>query len=164
MPDLRLTLIGDGPERPALEARAESIGLKDRITFKGYQNQSEVAKALSRTDLLVLPSFAEGVPVVLMEAMASGKPVVATQVGGVSELVEAGRTGHLVPPGDAQALARAIRTSLSDPKWHAQAGAAGRAKVQADFNSATEAAWLAILLLSAQSGGPRPGIRPDGTA
>lgn len=161
LPNLRLTLIGDGTDRPALEALAKSMGTGDTITFAGYQSQAEVAAALSRTDLLVLPSFAEGVPVVLMEAMAAGKPVVATQVGGVGELVESGRTGHLVPPGDAGALAKAIRDSLSNPKWYTEAGATGQAKVAQDFNAATEAAWLAILLISAQSGAPHPGKRPE---
>ncbi|SMY06880.1 glycosyltransferase [Flavimaricola marinus] len=161
LPNLRLTLIGDGLDRPALETLAKSMGLSDAITFAGYKNQTEVAEALAKADLLVLPSFAEGVPVVLMEAMAAGKPVVATQVGGVGELVDSGHTGHLVPPGDGRALAKAIRDSLSDPQWYAKAGAAGRAKVSHDFNAASEAAWLAILLISAHSGAARPGKRPE---
>ena len=164
LPGLHLTLIGDGPERAALEAEAKASGLDGAVTFAGYKSQSDVAQALSQTDLLVLPSFAEGVPVVLMEAMAAGKPVVATQVAGVGELVEQGRSGRLVPPGDASSLAAAIVASLSDPNWHAQAGAAGRAKVTRDFNVSTEAAWLAILLISAQSGGKRPGKRPAETS
>lgn len=164
VPDLHLTLIGDGPERQNLEERAKAMGLSGAVTFAGYRSQAEVATALSETDLLVLPSFAEGVPVVLMEAMASGKPAVATQVGGVGELIQDGVTGRLVPPGDASSISDAIQTSLSDSNWYAQAATIGRAKVAQDFNAATEAAWLAILMISAQTGAKRPGKRPEPSA
>ena len=164
LPDLRLTLIGDGPERPVLEAEATAMQLGPAVHFAGYKSQDDVARALSETDLLVLPSFAEGVPVVLMEAMAAGKPVVATRVAGVGELVEDGRTGLLVPPGDTDALAAAIVQALSDPDWQRTAGRLGRDKVAAEFDAATEAARLAILLISYRSGGTRPGKRPGHTA
>lgn len=161
-PDLRLTLIGDGPDRKQLEAEVKDLGLSRAVTFAGYKGQSEVAKALKASDLLVLPSFAEGVPVVLMEAMAAGKPVVTTRIAGVPELVEDGVSGLLVPPGDSDALAAAICAALSDSRTHARMGAAGRAKVARDFDIAQEAAWLGILICSAHEAGntSRPGKRP----
>jgi glycosyltransferase involved in cell wall biosynthesis len=156
-PDLRLTLIGDGPERAALTAECAALGIADIVTFAGYQSQDAVAAALRRAATLVLPSFAEGVPVVLMEAMAAGRPVVATRVGGVAELVEDGVSGLLVPPGDDRALAAAILRALRDD---GRMGAAGRAAVAAGFDSRTEAARLAILLVASVTGAPRPGKRP----
>ena len=154
-PDLRLTLIGDGPERRALQAEASLLG--DAVNFVGYQSQDAVALALQRAELLVLPSFAEGVPVVLMEAMAAGRPVVATRIAGIPELVEDGISGILVPPGDAAALAKGILTALAAP---VVIGNAGRVKVARDFNIATEAAWLAALFNAYQSRAPRLGKRP----
>ena len=146
MPDLRVTLIGDGPERAGLEREVAERGLSDVVEFAGYRNQTEVAEALREADALVLPSFAEGVPVVLMEAMASARPVVTTQIAGVPELVEDGVSGRLVPPGDVEALAEALREVLCDAGLRARMGAAGRAKVCAEFDIAREAAWLSRLL------------------
>lgn len=163
-PDLHLTLIGDGPERPAIEAAARDHGLADAVTFAGYRSQAEVALALAQADMLVLPSFAEGVPVVLMEAMAARLPVIATRVGGVGELVAEGAAGILVPPGDADGLSRAILRLAGDGGLRAQMGAAGRETVCHDFDIAQEAARLAILLIAAQTGAPRPTKRPGATA
>lgn len=146
IPDLRVTLIGDGPERADLETHAQNLGLGAMVTFAGYRSQDEVAETLASADALVLPSFAEGVPVTLMEAMASGIPVLATRVGGISELVEDCVSGYLVPPGNVEALAARLRDLLSDPELRARMGAAGRAKVTADFNQRIEAGRLAQLL------------------
>ncbi|SFL28546.1 glycosyltransferase family 4 protein [Shimia haliotis] len=143
--DLKLTVIGDGEGRKALEHQAQTAGLAEHVEFVGYKNQTEVAEALAETDLFVLPSFAEGVPVVLMEAMAAARPVVTTQIAGVPELVENGQAGLLVPPGDTDALSRAIATILSDPSRAADMGAKGRQRVQAAFTVTTEAARLAQL-------------------
>ncbi len=153
-PDLTLTLIGDGPDRPALEVAAADLG--GVVTFLGYRNQSGVADALAEADALVLPSFAEGVPVVLMEAMAAGRPVVATQVGGVGELVTDGVDGRVVPPGDAVALADAILGVLENA---VAMGVRGRETVAAGFDAHREAARLGILLC-AGTAGARPAIRP----
>ena len=159
-PDLHLTLIGDGPERRALEDEARDLGLSQATRFVGYQSQDAVARALCDADLLVLPSFAEGVPVVLMEAMAARLPVVATRIAGVPELVADGESGLLVAAGDEVDLARAIVQVLADPQQMRRMGVAGREKVSRDFNSATEAAWLGTLFNHTSSGGPRPGKRP----
>ncbi len=160
-PDLTLTLVGDGPDRAALEAAARDLG--PAVTFTGYRDQSGVAQALAQADALVLPSFAEGVPVVLMEAMAAGRPVVATQVGGVGELVVDGAAGRLVPPGDVTALSGAILEVLNHA---AQMGAQGRKAVAAEFDAAREAARLGILLCAypAAGHGTRPAVRPGDPA
>ena len=98
-PDVELALAGDGPDRAQLEAEARRLGIADRVRFLGYQSSDHVRSLLQETDVFVLPSFAEGVPVVLMEAMASGVPVVSTRVAGVAELVEDGVVGLRRAPG-----------------------------------------------------------------
>ncbi|WP_374303937.1 glycosyltransferase, partial [Paracoccus sp. (in: a-proteobacteria)] len=114
-PDARLTLVGDGPARAALEDRCRALGLGDAVRFTGYLSQDEVAAELSRADLFALPSFAEGVPVVLMEAMATGIPVLATRIAGIPELVEDGVSGRIVAPGDVEGFAGAMTALLADP-------------------------------------------------
>jgi glycosyltransferase involved in cell wall biosynthesis len=160
-PGLMLELIGDGSERAGLERRVAAAGLGDHVRFLGYRGQAEVADRLRETDVFVLPSFAEGVPVVLMEAMASRVPVVATRVAGVGELVRDGESGFTVPPGDPVALAAAIDALLADPALCARMGEAGRAHVAAEYDVRRESAWLLEILRAAMTGGPRPGLRPD---
>ena len=104
----------------------------------------------------MLPSFAEGVPVVLMEAMASGKPVIATRITGVPELVEDGESGFLVAPGDTQALADALVRLHENRDQAPVMGAAGRRRVSAEFDIAQEAARLAKLFRGTAGDGPRP--------
>lgn len=109
-----LTLAGDGPLRPGLERLAASRGLSAHVTFCGWLSGSEIAAGLRQSRLLVLPSRAEGLPLVIMEAFAARRPVVATAVGGVPELVDASN-GWLVPPGDTERLADAIAAALAAP-------------------------------------------------
>ncbi|MEX5564743.1 glycosyltransferase family 4 protein [Pseudophaeobacter sp. 1A16562] len=154
--DWKLTVIGDGPDRAALEAQAQGLN----VDFLGYRSQSEVAEALSNTDVFVLPSFAEGVPVVLMEAMASAVPVVATRIAGIPELVDHATSGLLVPPGDPQELRAALERMLADSKARQDMGLAGRAKVSDDFNIHTEAARLSRLFASYAGGSPVLEKRP----
>lgn len=144
-PDAHLTLIGDGPERGRLERRVRDLGLSGAVTFAGLRSQDEVADMLARTAVFVLPSFAEGVPVVLMEAMAARRPVVATRIAGIPELVDDGVSGRVVAPGDGASLADAVCDILSDPQRAAAMGAAGRRKVEAEFDIAQEAGKLAPL-------------------
>jgi len=154
LPAAELTLVGDGDERAALEAEARRLGLTAR--FLGYRAQAEVAAELARADALVLPSFAEGVPVVLMEAMAAGRPVIATRVGGVAELVEDGASGFLVAPGDAAGLAGALaRLAALPAEARAAMGAHGRETVRAEFDIDREAARLAALFRGAAGDGVR---------
>lgn len=142
-PGLRLTVIGDGPDRAFLEDAARPLG--DRVRFTGYLSQDEVAGVLAGADALCLPSFAEGVPVVLMEAMAAGRPVISTRITGIPELVEDGVSGLLVPPSDADALRTAIARLADDPALRHRMGAAGRARVRAEFDVRAEARRLAAL-------------------
>lgn len=141
-PEARLQIVGDGPHRPALEAQVAEQGLQDRVEFLGYRPQEEVATLLETADMLVLPSFAEGVPVVLMEAMASRLPVIASQVAGVGELVQEGVSGYMIPPGDLYTLVARMDRLLSDPELCARMGAAGREKVEAEFDIDHEAEKL----------------------
>ena len=160
-PDLVLEIVGDGPDRTALEERAAARGLGAHVRFLGYRSQAEVAARLTATDVFVLPSFAEGVPVVLMEAMAARRPVVATRVAGVGELVEDGVSGFTVPPGDPESLADRIGLLLDDPARRAAMGAAGRAAVEAGFDIRHEAARLARILAHAlDAAAPPLGLRP----
>jgi len=159
-PDLTLTVVGDGPERQDFEQRAKDLGIGKNVNFVGYQSQSEVRERLTETDVFVLPSFAEGVPVVLMEAMAAGLPVVTTRIAGVAELVDDGQSGSLVPPGDKHALIDAIDELLTDPDKRTGFGHAGHQKVGAEFNIAKESAWLRRIMTAALQGDIET-IRPN---
>ncbi|MFA9479100.1 glycosyltransferase family 4 protein [Phycisphaerales bacterium AB-hyl4] len=141
-PDAQLTLAGDGRERPQLEQHARDLGLTAHVRFVGYQSQANVRDLLHHTDVFVLPSFAEGVPVVLMEAMATAVPVVATRIAGVAELVVDNTVGYLVNPGCPDTLADRVVDLLTDPDKRQRMGDAGRAIVQRDFNIGTEATRL----------------------
>ena len=147
--NVRLTVVGDGPDRSLLEARADELGLSEQVDFVGYQSQAAVRDYLQKTDVFVLPSFAEGVPVVLMEALMSGVPVVATQIAGVSELVEEGVNGFLVPPSNGERLGDRIQTLLLDGALRQQLGTQGALKVSAQFDINQESQKLAKLLSAA---------------
>ncbi len=158
-PGLELALAGDGPDRAALEAQAASLGVADHVRFLGYRSSDQVRELLQDTDVFVLPSFAEGVPVVLMEAMASGVPVVATRVAGVAELVEDGVSGFVVPPADVDALVDAVAALLADPELRGRFGSSGRSTIEREFDVRAEARWLGEILTSALDGvvaPPRP--------
>ncbi|MCF8511215.1 MAG: glycosyltransferase family 4 protein [Rhodobacteraceae bacterium] len=130
LPDLRLTLVGDGELRKQIKGLIEKFGLGPRITLTGWQDEAGVRKALDAAQALILPSFAEGLPMVLMEAMANGRPVIATAIAGVPELVNRD-AGWIVPAGDAMALATAIHAlSQMAPERLAEMGRAARARVQ----------------------------------
>lgn len=144
-PKARLTLVGDGTERAALQTQATALGLEDVADFAGYCTQDEVAALLDTADMLVLPSFAEGLPVVLMEGLASRIPVIATPVAGVSELVRDNKTGLLVPPGDLEGLVKALDRLLSNPALCTRLGVAGRKVVEEQHDVAREAATLLAL-------------------
>ena len=107
-----------------------------------------------------MASFAEGLPVVLMEAMAAGVPVVATRIAGIPELVDDGENGLLVPPGDPAVVATAVRQLLEDAELRNRFAIAGRAKVEREFNLTTEVSWLAKIVTSALSG-VGEGVRPS---
>lgn len=143
--DFKLILVGDGPDAAALKSMAQGMGIANRIVFAGYAGQEEVREHLLQSDIFVLPSFAEGVPVSLMEAMACGVPVIATYVGGVAELVQDGETGQIVFAGDPVGLKEAIVRYLSDFSLRERVAQQGREKVVADFNLDREIDKLAAL-------------------
>lgn len=113
--DVHLTLVGDGPMRRQIEAAISKLGLDDFVTITGLVSSDRVRAALIEADALVMASFAEGLPVVIMEAMALGRPVVATSIAGVPELIRDGKEGFLVPAGDSDALADAIERLFALP-------------------------------------------------
>lgn len=160
VPEVELIVIGDGPDRSAFEAEAHRLGIQSAVSFRGVRSPAEVADALASTDVFVLPSFAEGVPVSLMEALAAGVPVVATPVGGVSELVDDGVNGVLVRPADPCGLAAALVELLGDPDRRVAMGAAGSETVRANFDAAVESGRL-LRLIRNHAAGVRSAVRPD---
>jgi colanic acid/amylovoran biosynthesis glycosyltransferase len=112
-PDVSLTLVGDGPLRQVLEERVAELELGDRVRFVGSCRGEEVRRHIQSSRIMVLPSFAEGLPVVLMEAFALQRPVVSTYVAGIPELVEDGKNGWLVPAGSVEELAAAMGDALA---------------------------------------------------
>ena len=132
--DFHLTLLGDGQDRGYLEKQVTEKGLQDHIEFGGFVDQDTIKKTLNESDIFILPSFAEGIPVALMEAMAMGIPVIATYVGGVTELVMDGVTGQVVSPSDGEGLAKAIAKYIDDDAFCQSIAQAARAKVVEEFN------------------------------
>ncbi|MGH9862831.1 MAG: glycosyltransferase family 4 protein [Candidatus Acidiferrales bacterium] len=126
-----LLWVGDGPLRRQVEQFASENGLQQRVIFTG--ERVDIPSLLASAEMFVLPSQWEGLPLVVIEAMFAGLPVVATRVGGVSELVEDGKTGLLVPPGDSVALTRAIRQLLDDRALAQRMGRAGRERALKEF-------------------------------
>lgn len=143
----RITLVGGGPLADWVRQEVTGAGLGDQVVLAGWRNSAEVRALLDASRGLVLASFAEGLPVVLMEAMARGRPVVATRIAAIPELVEPGRSGWLVPPGRADLLAAAMRElALAQPSELARLGAAGRERVAAAHDATREAATLLAVM------------------
>lgn len=149
--DIALTVAGDGPARARIERRVSELRLEEAVTLLGAVDHERVGDLHAEADAFCLPSFAEGVPVVLMEAMASGLPVIATRVMGVPELVEHEVSGLLVPPGRSDAIADALTRLMTDRASVAELGTAGRDRVLADFDIRDSAARLNDLFLSLQA-------------
>lgn len=156
----RCTLVGDGPMRSTIETRAAKLRLTGLLTLTGSLEPDRVAQLYSLADVTVLASFSEGVPVTLMEAMARGRPVVATRVGGVPELVEDGCSGLVVAPGDPDALAEALLRILEDTQFAGTLGQNGARKVREEFSIETAADQLAELFHRAQRSRAERGIIP----
>lgn len=147
---VELTLIGDGPLRADIESAIQRLGLGSSIKLEGWRDERRVREAIAESRALVLPSFAEGLPVVLMEALALGRPVVATYVAGIPELVEPGLSGWLVPAGSVDALADALRAVLAtSPAALDVLGRHGAARVAEMHDSAREARKLSALFRAA---------------
>jgi glycosyltransferase involved in cell wall biosynthesis len=147
--DFACHFIGDGPDMSDLVEQVKQGGLADRVHFHGRLTRQEIAELLHTADLVVTPSVPtsngrrEGIPVVLMEAMGSGVPVVASRLSGIPELVEDGRSGLLVAPSDVPALADALERLYNDPDLQRRFSVAGRDKVVREFDLYKNAAILA---------------------
>jgi glycosyltransferase involved in cell wall biosynthesis len=139
-------IVGDGAFRPEVEAHIAGVGLGSHVTLTGELHSDEVAARLREADLFCLPSFFEGIPISIMEAMATGLPVVATAVGGIPELVIDRRTGFLIPAGRADALADAIAAFVADPALRGRLAQAGRELVETQHHAHATIKELAALL------------------
>lgn len=143
--DVKLVLVGDGPDRRTLESEATKWGLDNDVSFLGAVAPSEVAQVLRDTGVFCLPSFAEGVPIVLMEAMAMELPAISSRVMGIPELIDDGVSGRLVRPGSIDDLVEALSELLSDPDLRRRLGHAARARVAGEFDLHTNARRLCVL-------------------
>jgi colanic acid/amylovoran biosynthesis glycosyltransferase len=140
--EVELRLGGDGPDRAEIEAMIRQKGLAGHAKVLGFLTEAQVREELANADAFVLPSFVEGVPVSAMEAMAVGVPVIATNVGGTSELVEHGVTGLLIRASDVDSVCAAVKRLGSEPGLAQRLSEAGRRKVEAEFEGAVEFAKL----------------------
>lgn len=148
--DFRVKLIGDGELRDVIQERIGELKLSRRVEVLGWQTNAQVRAHILESRALVLPSFAEGLPVVIMEALALHRPVISTSIAGIPELVESGVTGWLVTPGNVEALAQAMREALAAPTDRLRRlGEAGARRVAERHDGATEAAKLASLFAKA---------------
>jgi glycosyltransferase involved in cell wall biosynthesis len=151
-PGIVLELVGEGPERERILARARELGVADRVRLLGAKSSEDVRARLAEARVFALPSVRlpsgrmEGIPVALMEAMATGVPVVATRLSGIPELVRDGDTGLLVEPGDASGLAAALTSLLEDDARAAELAARARRLVEESFSLTSETERLGDLL------------------
>jgi glycosyltransferase involved in cell wall biosynthesis len=151
--DFELILIGDGPMRGLIEERIVRHGLKNRVRLIGWAAGDRVRDEIVASRVMVLPSFAEGLPVVLMEALALGRPCISTYVAGIPELIEPGVCGWLVPAGAVEPLVSALRAALTAPRTELEKmGRAGADRVAERHDVRAEAARLAQLIQRGQPG------------
>jgi colanic acid/amylovoran biosynthesis glycosyltransferase len=140
---VRLRLVGDGPDRPSLQRHIDKLGLRNATALEGWRNQDELRLLYAQTDAFALASFAEGVPVVLMEAMAMEIPCVATRITGVPELIRDGIDGLLVDASDASQLAEAVGRLMDDPTLGPRLGSSARQRVLERYDLTRNTARLA---------------------
>lgn len=142
----KILLVGDGELRPSIEALIDKYQLRSHIEITGWASNADVRSHILSSRALVLPSFAEGLPVVIMESLALGRPVITTHIAGIPELVESGVCGWLVPAGEVEGLADAMRKALlASPDELEQMGRMGMARVAQSHDAALEAQKLAQL-------------------
>ena len=150
--EFELVLVGDGPMRARTEEAISTRNLATHVRITGWASGVEVRDHILNARAMVLPSFAEGLPIVLMEAMALGRPVISTWVAGIPELVENGVNGWLVPPGDVDALAKAMRDALAAPVERlTEMGQAGAVAVRSRHDARVEVQQLVELFRSSAS-------------
>ena len=157
--DFHIRLVGDGPMRPMVEEAIRRLGLEGHISITGWVSGERVKSEILNARALILPSFSENMPVVIMEALALGRPVISTFIAGIPELVQSGKSGWLVPSSDETLLADAMREALSAPVEElASMGAIGRAHIIKHHDAFSEAQKLIALFNSADTRvAPMPG-------
>ncbi len=147
--DIQLVLAGDGPMRDEIEDRIRALGIAKSVRITGWISSAEVKEEIAACHTLVQPSFIEGLPVVIMEAMAQGRPVISTYIAGIPELVLPGETGWLIPAGDVDNLVEALREALATPQSvRDRMGEKARCRVKLRHSIETEAAKLRLLFAS----------------
>jgi glycosyltransferase involved in cell wall biosynthesis len=145
--DFDLVLIGDGPMREQVQQRIDRLGLAPKVRITGWLNSEHVRDELLNSRAMILPSFAEGLPVVIMESLALSRPVISTYIAGIPDLVRHGENGWLVPAGSVEDLAAAMREVIrATPEQLSRMGTAGASRVAERHNVATEVAKLAELI------------------
>jgi glycosyltransferase involved in cell wall biosynthesis len=155
-PRARFLVVGDGPLREELLNLVEHLGISERVRFLGYRTDSRALMGLM--DLLVVPSLTEGSPLIVLEAMAAGVPVVASAVGGIPDQVRHGREGILVPPDDPDALGDALGALLRDPAYARRLGEAGRRRTENEFSHETLVRRIEAVYRAAIDGAAAPGV------
>lgn len=139
-------IAGDGPQMPVLQSLAKELGIDDRVIFLGWQSHPQLMKCYQHANLFLFPSRHEGMPNALLEAMASGLPVVASCIAGNEELVIDGETGFLITPENVESLQNALKKLLMQPALRQQMGMASRQNVEANYNWESTAQQYALLL------------------
>jgi len=154
--DFKLVLVGDGELRTQIENAIRKLNLENQIEITGWASNTKVIQEIIAARAMVVASFGEGLPVVIMEALALGRPVISTQIAGIPELVETGVCGWLVPPGSVEALSMAMSTVIQAPVAKLeQMGKIGAARVKEQYNAKLEAKKLAILFQSTIKSNPQ---------
>ena len=161
--DIQLDIVGDGPERAALEARVRKRSLESCVQFHGYLDQEAIQALMNNADALVMASFSEGIPVTLMEAMNVGLPVVAPRITGIPELVHEDSSGLLFDPANVEQLTACIIRLLDDPGLRTRLAQKGKQVVEQEFDLTTETRRL-VQLMHGRLGGAAMPIRPDSEA
>jgi glycosyltransferase involved in cell wall biosynthesis len=159
--EVEAVLVGDGPYREELEESGRRLGVAGQLTFTGALTGAAIAPRYREADVFCLPSFAEGLPVVLMEAMANELPVVTSRLAGIAELVDDGVNGFVVPPARDDVIVDALEPLAADPQLRARFGRAGRERVLRDFDVTRSAEQLELLFTSRGAGG-RAGLAQEG--
>jgi colanic acid/amylovoran biosynthesis glycosyltransferase len=161
---VHLRIVGEGPLRPALEELIRRLALHDSVSLLGKMNPDQVVQLYHHVDAFAMASLAEGIPVVLMEAMAAGLPCVATRIMGIPELIEDGHSGLLVHAGDAAALADALVQLIENPELRRRLGETAQLRVRQEYNLRTNTQKLAALFARHLDAAPLPGDEAGRTA
>nr|WP_240901062.1 glycosyltransferase family 4 protein [Thioalkalivibrio sp. XN8] len=160
-PDIQLDIVGDGPERADLQTLAVESGIAEKVIFHGYLRQPEIRQLLAQADVFVMTSLAEGIPVVLMEAMAAAVPVVAPRITGIPELVEHGRSGLLYAPASTAELVASLATLLDDRTLARSLADSGLGVVNREFDLDAETRRLVTVMrmrLAGKTADARPSL------